>query len=174
MSRALAVTELEIEIAVPCAAWLEAYPDAEAIAGAVAHLALARAVEGGPIPADDHIVVGIRLTDDKEQRQLNRTYRGKDMPTNVLSFPLADLRQAGPPGAPVLLGDIVLAFETVQHEAREQQKPLAEHLQHLVVHGVLHLLGFDHESEPDAADMEAREIEILAALGVPDPYRDIM
>ena len=75
---------------------------------------------------------------------------------------------------PVLLGDVVLAFETVRREATEQHKPLADHLSHLVVHGVLHLLGLDHESAAEAAAMEAREIEILAGLGVPDPYRGIM
>jgi probable rRNA maturation factor len=74
----------------------------------------------------------------------------------------------------VLLGDVVLAFETVRDEAAEQNKPLGDHLRHLVAHGVLHLLGFDHESEAEAAEMEAREIEILAGLGVPDPYRDII
>jgi probable rRNA maturation factor len=75
---------------------------------------------------------------------------------------------------PVLLGDVVLAFETVRRESTEQHKPLADHLSHLVVHGVLHLLGLDHESAAEATAMEAREIEILAGLGVPDPYRGIM
>jgi probable rRNA maturation factor len=74
----------------------------------------------------------------------------------------------------VLLGDVVLAFETVRREAAEQEKPLADHLRHLVVHGVLHLLGFDHEDAAEAMAMEAREIKILAGLGVPDPYRGIM
>jgi probable rRNA maturation factor len=77
-----------------------------------------------------------------------------------------------PDGAPLLLGDVVLAFETVCREATEQDKPLADHLRHLVVHGVLHLLGHDHENAAEAAIMEAREIAILAELGVPNPYRD--
>jgi probable rRNA maturation factor len=114
-------------------------------------------------------IVSIVLTDDAEQRRLNRTWRGADAPTNVLAFPLAG---AAPPGAPVLLGDVVLAFETVAREAAEQKKPLADHLRHLVVHGVLHLLGFDHRTDTEAAIMEARETEILAGLGVPDPYGD--
>jgi probable rRNA maturation factor len=76
--------------------------------------------------------------------------------------------------APVLLGDVVLAFETVRREAVEQGKPLADHLRHLVVHGVLHLLGFDHEDAAEAMAMEVQEIKILAGLGVPDPYRGIM
>ncbi|HEX7970330.1 MAG TPA: rRNA maturation RNase YbeY, partial [Stellaceae bacterium] len=102
-------------------------------------------------------------------RALNRQWRGKDVPTNVLSFPA--LGATPPPGAPRLLGDVVLAFETVAAEAAAQDKPLADHLRHLVIHGVLHLLGFDHESDADAQRMEASEIAILAGLGVPDPYR---
>jgi probable rRNA maturation factor len=119
-------------------------------------------------------VVDITLADDDTQRALNRTWRGKDTPTNVLAFPIADPAMPVPPGAPLLLGDIVLAFETVRREAAEQDKPLADHLRHLVVHGVLHLLGYDHENAADAATMEAREIAILAELGVPNPYRDTM
>ena len=172
MSGALAAPKLEIEVTIPCATWLDCCPDAEAVARAAVRLALACAIEGRSIAA--RLVVGVRLTDDYEQRQLNRAYRGKDMPTNVLAFPLANLGEAPPPGLPLLLGDVVLALETVQHEADNQHKPLTDHLRHLVVHGVLHLLGFGHESEPDAAQMEAREVEILAAFGVPDPYRDTM
>jgi probable rRNA maturation factor len=96
------------------------------------------------------------------------------MPTNVLAFALADPAGPTPAGAPNLLGDVVLAFETVAREATAQQKPLADHLAHLVVHGVLHLQGFDHQSEAEAAVMEAREVEILTRLGLPDPYRDTM
>jgi probable rRNA maturation factor len=119
------------------------------------------------------VLVGIVLTDDAEQRTLNRTWRGKDFSTNVLSFALTDPDEP-PPGAPVLLGDVVLAFETVAREAAEQHKTLPDHLRHLVVHGVLHLIGFDHESDAEAAVMEALEIEIFAGLGVPAPYADTM
>jgi probable rRNA maturation factor len=151
-----------VEVSVHCNDWFAGCPDAAALAAGAARAALANAAAG---------IVGIVLTDDAEQRRLNRTWRGKDAPTNVLAFPVGD---SSPAGAPVLLGDVVLAFETVSREAAEQRKPLADHLRHLVVHGVLHLVGFDHETEAEAAIMETRETEILRALGVPDPYRDTM
>jgi probable rRNA maturation factor len=107
------------------------------------------------------------LADDALLQSLNRTYRGKDAPTNVLSFPFE-----GAPGAvrPRQLGDVVLAVETIRNEAREQGVAPIHHLQHLVVHGLLHLLGFDHATEAQAEVMERLEAQILAALGVPDPY----
>ena len=112
------------------------------------------------------------LGDDARQQRLNHAYRGIDRPTNVLSFPAWDADDPAPPGAPVLLGDVVLAFETVAREAQEQGKIFADHLRHLIVHGVLHLLGYDHHVEREAADMERLETVILAGLGVPDPYCD--
>lgn len=120
------------------------------------------------------MLLGIVLTDDAEQRALNCAWRGKDAPTNVLSFATADPDMKPPQGAPLLLGDVVLAFETVAREAAEQRKKLSDHLAHLVVHGVLHLLGFDHGNDAEAAMMETRETEILAGLGVPAPYGDTM
>lgn len=110
----------------------------------------------------------IALSSDERVQALNLTYRGKDKPTNVLSFPAGE--DGLPPGLRRHLGDIVLAAETVAREAAAEGKPLRHHLQHLVVHGLLHLLGYDHESEPEAAAMEALEVEILRDLGVPDPY----
>ncbi|MBV9862002.1 MAG: rRNA maturation RNase YbeY [Alphaproteobacteria bacterium] len=120
------------------------------------------------------VVLGIRLTGDDEQRQLNRAYRGRDAPTNVLAFPALTPEEPHPPGAPLLLGDVVLAFETVVREAAAQDKPIAHHLRHLVVHGMLHLLGYDHERPAQAEAMETLEREILAVLGVPDPFRETM
>ena len=111
--------------------------------------------------------VSVFLADDQAVRVLNRDWRNKDQPTNVLSFP-ADMPTI--PGEPRMIGDIALARETLLRESQEQRKPLAHHLQHLVVHGVLHLFGFDHLDDADAADMEAFEIEILGSLDVPDPY----
>jgi probable rRNA maturation factor len=111
--------------------------------------------------------VTVVLADDALVRSLNKTYRGKDKPTNVLSFPFQ-----APPGAEAhgVLGDIVLAAETVRHEAGARGIPPAHHLQHLVIHGVLHLLGFGHETDADAEHMERLETEVLATLGVDDPH----
>jgi probable rRNA maturation factor len=110
------------------------------------------------------------LTDNRTSRRLNRTWRGKDKPTNVLSFPAGG--EAGPRDAPRLLGDVVLAGGVVAAEAEAQGKRLSAHLTHLVVHGVLHLLGHDHERDRDAERMEALEIRILRRLGVANPYEE--
>ena len=158
-----AVPILSVETALHSGSWPAACPEAETLVEHAAQATLAAAHVDGPA------ILSVVLTDDAEQRRLNRDYRGKDAPTNVLSFSMGD---AAPAGGPVMLGDVVLAFETVAREAGEQNKPLADHLRHLVVHGVLHLLGFDHASDGEAELMEAREREILAGLGVPDPYRD--
>lgn len=112
--------------------------------------------------------LSIVLTDDAEQQELNRQWRGIDKPTNVLSFPQIE------PFAPVsgLLGDIVLARETLEREAGELGKPFADHFAHLVVHGFLHILGYDHLEEGEALRMEGLETRILATLGIPDPYAE--
>ena len=120
-----------------------------------------------------HRSTGITLTDDAEQRRSTAPIAARTRRPTCWPFrPPTRRRRAA--GAPLLLGDVVLAFETVRREAAEQEKPLADHLRHLVVHGVLHLLGYDHADAAEAAAMEAREIAILAELGVPDPYRDTM
>ena len=164
-----------VDVSVPCDAWLAACPDAAALAATAARAALARAAGAN---AGAPLILGVILTDDAEQRELNRTYRGIDASTNVLAFALSDFAlgpaSAAPAGSPVLLGDVVLAFETVAREAAEQHKKVSDHLAHLTVHGVLHLLGCDHQNEAEAEAMEVLEVEILKILGVPDPYRDIM
>jgi probable rRNA maturation factor len=121
--------------------------------------------------------VSLLLTDDAAVRVLNARWRGQDRPTNVLSFPAHDLTPGstprslpGPAAAPPWLGDVVLGFETVAFEAAAQDRPLADHVSHLVVHGTLHLLGYDHQTEADARVMEDLERRILAGLGVGDPY----
>lgn len=126
----------------------------------------------------DHIVpveVAVRLTDDSEIRLLNAEWRGKDNPTNVLSFPqiapaelLANRALAM---GEILLGDIVLAWETCEREAREKAISTIDHATHLVVHGTLHLLGYDHIDDEEAGAMEALERDVMAALGIADPYR---
>jgi probable rRNA maturation factor len=107
--------------------------------------------------------VALRIVDEAEGRELNRDYRGKDYATNVLTFPLAD--------DPVLMGDIVLCHAVVEKEAAEQGKPLEAHYAHLVVHGMLHMQGYDHENDEEAAEMEALETQIVMKLGYADPYR---
>ncbi|MGB3391894.1 MAG: rRNA maturation RNase YbeY [Stenotrophomonas sp.] len=110
--------------------------------------------------------LSIRIIDAEEGRALNRDYRGKDHATNVLSFP-AEL----PPGVPLpLIGDLAICAPVVQREAAEQGKRLRDHWAHLTIHGVLHLLGYDHMEEAEAEAMEALETRILAGLGIPDPY----
>ena len=119
--------------------------------------------------------LAIRIVDNKEGRALNRHYRGKDYATNVLSFP-AEMAEGVkmPKGVKMpLLGDLVLCAPVIAREAREQKKPLAEHYAHLTVHGALHLLGWDHEDEREAEAMEQLEREILAAMGIDDPYLDL-
>lgn len=166
---------LSVEVAIACAGWRRACPQAETLSESAARLAFARGAGGHtPLPIAERVVIGVTLDNDDELRRLNREYRAKDAPTNVLSFAAADPDDPIPPGAPLLLGDVVLAIETVAREATEQNKPLGDHLRHLVIHGVLHLLGYDHENPADADEMERRETEILAELGVPDPYRDTM
>jgi probable rRNA maturation factor len=116
--------------------------------------------------------LAIRIVGTREGRALNRHYRGKDYATNVLSFP-AELPEGLPEGVRLpLLGDLVLCAPVIAREAREQGKPLNAHYAHLTVHGVLHLLGWDHADPREAECMEALEREILAGMGLPDPYRD--
>jgi probable rRNA maturation factor len=152
---------IDIAVTIHDGDWDDSAPAVEAAAR------LALAGESGLLAVD------ITLTDDAEQQRLNRTWRGKDAPTNVLAFPGdGPVAHVFAPGAPRILGDVVLALSTIRREATEQEKPFADHLRHLVVHGVLHLLGHDHDNPEAAAAMERREIAILAEMGVPDPYGD--
>ena len=163
-----------IDVASLCATWEEVCPAAEDLARAAARLALSRGKAGTSIMRGTAIELAISLADDAVQQRLNRDWRGVDQPTNVLAFPAWNPDTPIPPGAPVLLGDVVLAFETAARESDEQGKPLSDHLSHLVVHGVLHLLGYDHATEAEAVAMESLEASILASLGVPNPYRGTM
>ena len=124
-------------------------------------------LEAAILPFQDVAEVTVRIVDEAESQQLNFDYREKDKPTNVLSFPFQQ-----PPGIEELplLGDLVICVQVVAREAAEQHKSLDAHWAHMVVHGSLHLLGFDHITEDEAQEMEAEEIQILADLGFPNPY----
>lgn len=142
------------------------------------NLAMLRAIAGEAITAGlavaprqplDGAELSLLLTDDRRIRIVNRDWRGFDKATNVLSFPAAPPERIA---ASPLLGDIVVAFETVEREAQAEGKSFPDHFRHLVVHGLLHLLGEDHETEAEARRMEALEVEALARLGIADPYAD--
>ena len=114
--------------------------------------------------------ISVVLGDDELLRRLNHESRGFDRPTNVLAFPGDLPGDSLPHGAPCLLGDVVLSHETIAREARQQDKPFENHLRHMVVHGFLHLLGYEHESENEAQTMETLETTILAGMEIPNPY----
>jgi probable rRNA maturation factor len=155
------------EVLVVADCW-QAEPDAETIV----LRAIAAASEAVDADAGD-AELAVMLTDDAGIRTLNANWRGIDKPTNVLSFPALQ-----PPGgkeaddAPRMLGDIAIAYQTLRREADDEQKPFEHHLGHLAVHGFLHLVGYDHETDAEAEAMESLERQILAGLGIPDPYAD--
>jgi probable rRNA maturation factor len=123
--------------------------------------------------AERQVEISVTLTGDEQVRALNAEWRGKDKPTNVLSFPLAaeaELRNANVAGPELLLGDIVLARGVCQAEAADKGVSVEQHATHLLVHGTLHLLGYDHHDDAEAADMEAREVRALGRLGIANPY----
>lgn len=152
----------DIEVQVTESAWQDDSEDPQSMTRRVAgaldeHL-------GHPLKDKE---LTVRFSSDEEVRALNAAYRGKDAATNVLSFPAGDM-----PGDDAALGDIILARETVVREAREQGKPIADHTAHLILHGMLHLLGYDHGAEDEAEEMEAIERDVLAAIGIADPYAE--
>jgi probable rRNA maturation factor len=150
---------ITVDIEIEDEAWTKVEPEVEALVWRAAQAVLDahEDIEGQGIV--------ILLADDDSVQVLNRDFRQKDYATNVLSFP-------SPPNPEGQIGDIVLAFGVCAREAAEQGKPLAHHLQHLVAHGVLHLLGYDHQDDAEAQAMEAFEREILAGLDIPDPYAE--
>ena len=181
---------VEILLSVEERGWHEAAPAGMSVETVVERAVLAALSQAAPRLRGGE--VSIVLASDERVRELNRDWRGQDKPTNVLSFlggdpddfeeeeeeddddedsnDEEDEDYDGPP--PMQLGDVILAWPTVAREARDQGKPVASHLTHLVVHGILHLLGFDHESDEDAGVMERLETDILAGLGIADPYAE--
>jgi probable rRNA maturation factor len=155
------------EVLVVAACW-QSEPDAEAV--------IQRALAAAAETVDKDVAeaeVAVMLTDDAGIRTLNSNWRGIDKPTNVLSFPALQPEGEWKAGdAPRMLGDIAIAYETMRREADEEHRPFDHHLSHLAVHGFLHLIGYDHENDDDAEEMEALEQQILAHLGIPDPYAE--
>lgn len=161
----------DLEMLIDASAWTATFGDVEALCRRAVGAALAAA------PSDRrHGAISVLFTGDATMRRLNSSYRRQDMATNVLSFPsgeepwLPEIRQ----GEPRPLGDIAIGLEAVLREAEDEGKPPADHLCHLIVHGTLHLLGYDHDEDARARVMERLETQILAGLGVPDPYEPLM
>ena len=162
------------QFALPLTEVLVVADDWQAEPGAEAVIQRAIATAAELVDADvGEAELAVMLTDDAGVRTLNSNWRGIDKPTNVLSFPALQPTGANrEDDAPRMLGDIAIAYETTRREADDEQKPFDHHLSHLAVHGFLHLIGYDHEKDDDAAAMETLEQEILAQLGIPDPYAD--
>ncbi|WP_054309129.1 rRNA maturation RNase YbeY [Mesorhizobium sp. 1M-11] len=154
---------LDIDLAVEAGVW----PSETELLGLVER-AVGAAFAELRLTRNDPSELSVVFTDDAAIRALNAEWRGKDKATNVLSFPAFPPAKGGP--LPPMLGDIVLAAETVAREAAEEKKLIENHVSHLVIHGLLHLLGYDHETDDEAEEMEAVERAALARLAIPDPY----
>lgn len=154
---------LALDISIECEGWSAAVSDPEKLCLDAASAALAALEDVPGRPA-----LSILLSDDTMIATLNSQFRGKNGPTNVLSFPAGDTY----PDGLVMLGDIAVAFETVEREADAGGITIADHLSHMIIHGTLHLLGFDHETDGEAEEMENLETSILSGLGVADPYAE--
>ena len=161
---------VSVALSIEAEAWNEAgLGDPEAISAMA--LQCVRAVFSRvDVAAGVQTEIALTLADDATVRAANGAWRGQDKPTNILSFPMTELTPGAAPGP--LAGDLLVACETVAREARDEAKPFADHLRHLLVHGTLHLLGFDHQDDDEADRMEALEISVLADLAIADPYRE--
>jgi probable rRNA maturation factor len=155
-------TPVALETVRDCELW-DALPDAETVVADAVAAAFAEA----KLKALPDAELAVTLSDDARVAELNGEWRDKPKPTNVLTFPAVEPDETA---AAPMLGDVILAFETVEREAREEGKSLSDHVSHLVVHGVLHLFGYDHLDDEEAEEMEALETRALARLGVADPY----
>lgn len=154
--------KLEIDIAVEAGDW----PDESVLSAQAESACAATFAELGIEPRESEL--SLVFSNDASIQNLNREWRGKDKATNVLSFPAFEVAPGDP--LPPMLGDVILAFETVSREAALEDKPFEHHLTHLLVHGLLHLLGYDHENDADADEMEGLERKTLMRLSIPDPY----
>ncbi len=163
MSKPAADVDLSVDLRVAEPRWLEVLGDVEALAERVLRHAAREAGASGE--------VSVLMTADEEVQSLNRQWRGLDKPTDVLSFPS---KAPSAPGQCRHIGDIALAFQTSLRDAAETGKPFDAHVSHLLIHGFLHLLGYDHIDHKDAAVMESLEVNLLAALGWPDPYMGVV
>lgn len=155
---------ISFELAVEDPRWQEKVPF---VGQVVAEAALAGLAQAG---FEQPAVLDVLLTDDAEIRALNRTHRGQDKPTNVLSFPVGETPAM--PGAPRPLGAVAVGFETLEREANEANRHFSDHFRHLIIHASLHLIGYTHDADDEAERMEALEIAALAGLGVANPYDD--
>ena len=154
---------MKVSIEVEDSSW-QALPELEALTREAVVAALSE-----ELPQQIPVEVALLFTGDAAIAEINSEWRGQNKPTNVLSFPAPEDMPL-PEGENRPLGDIVLAFGVISREAREQGKSLRDHTAHLIVHGVLHLLGYDHETDAEAEDMEHREVQILKGMGISDPY----
>jgi probable rRNA maturation factor len=164
---------MTLDIAIDADAEWDSSSDWANLARSAASAAIAESAFPQLGQGDRTVELSVRLTSDDEVHALNAEWRGKDKPTNVLSFPMADVKElseTATPGPELMLGDIILARGVCASEAADKAIPLESHAAHLMVHGTLHLLGYDHIDEASAADMEAREVRALARMGIADPY----
>jgi probable rRNA maturation factor len=167
MARSAKSGQTEVSVTIDVSVEAGAWPSEEAL-GALAAYAVEAAIAEAGGHAAQPVELSLVFTDDAHIQALNAEWRGKDKPTNVLSFPAFPTKIGAT--LPPMLGDIVLAWETVTQEARLEGKPIEHHITHLIVHGLLHLMGHDHESDEEAEVMEALERRALARLAIPDPY----
>ncbi len=154
----------QIEITVEEPRWQKALPNCDSVVQTIVQIVLETVATY--LTAYE---ISIVLANDNFVQKLNRQYRDQDKPTNVLSFPTMD---SPTPNRPIILGDVILAYETIKRETEEQNKTLEEHFSHLLIHGVLHLLGYDHQTPAEAEAMEAIEVNILAEFNITNPYID--
>lgn len=163
--------KLSLSLQTLAPAWKKAWPGAR---GEILRLAKAALKASELSEYQRGIAISVVLSDDDAMRELNHTFRGKNKPTNVLSFPAYDdlsEMESAPDDEPFHLGDVVLSYDTVRAESLEQKKSFRDHASHLIVHGCLHLAGYDHEDDREADAMEAMEIQVLSQFGIRNPYR---